>query len=476
GVGSEFLPLMDDGRLMIKVKLPVGASVEETDRALRKIEGRIKDDPLVESIFTLAGGQVRGLYTYEIANEGELNIQLVPKANRKVTTTEYTKSMRKKLGNIPLPGVKAMVKQMPIKGIKGMQASDVVLEVRGQETEVLSELANRAARLMRESKGLTNVYVSMDLSRPEYRVEIDRTKAAELEVSVAETAETLQALITGAVPTRYREGGEYFGIRVVVPEVKIDSREDVGNLPLKSAHGKTLRIRDIAAVRPAVGPVEIVRENQAKQVTVEADIMSGDLAGAVKKLRGLLADTDRPAGYEFALGGRAEMMSDMKRTVLGVLAFALFFSFIILAVQFNSLKLPGLILGSVPVCLAGVIYLLYLTDVHLGATVIIGVLVVVAVTVNDGVLLLTFAGELQEREDLRPLDAVVEAGKIRLRPRIMTTVTTMIGFLPLALNLGEGGDMLQPMAVAAIGGLGMEIVVALFLMPCVYLIASGAET
>jgi len=159
----------------------------------------------------------------------------------------------------------------------------------------------------------------------------------------------------------------------------------------------------------------------------------------------------------------------MKDTVLAVLAFALFFSFIILTVQFNSVKLPALILGSVPVCLAGVVYLLYVTGFPLGATVIIGVLVVVAATVNDGVLLLTFAGELQERDGARPFDAVVNAAKVRLRPRIMTTLTTMMGFLPLALNLGEGGDMLQPMAVGAIGGLMMEMAVALFLMPCLYL-------
>jgi multidrug efflux pump subunit AcrB len=178
----------------------------------------------------------------------------------------------------------------------------------------------------------------------------------------------------------------------------------------------------------------------------------------------------------FDFSGRAEMMADMKDTVLAVLAFALFFSFIVLTVQFNSLKLPGLILGSVPVCLAGVVFLMYLTRLPLGATVIIGVLVVVAATVNDGVLLLTYANDLQKQQGLTSHLSVVNAAKIRLRPRVMTTVTTMIGFLPLALNLEEGGDMLQPMAVAAIGGLGMEMLVALILMPCIYVIAEGKKS
>jgi hydrophobic/amphiphilic exporter-1 (mainly G- bacteria), HAE1 family len=136
----------------------------------------------------------------------------------------------------------------------------------------------------------------------------------------------------------------------------------------------------------------------------------------------------------------------------------------------DSAASPALILGSVPVCLAGVVFALYWTGLPLGATVIIGVLIVVAATINDGVLLLTFAGELQESGKLSPVEAVVNAAKIRLRPRVMTTMTTVVGFLPLALNWEEGGDMLQPMAVGAIGGLSMEVLVALFLMPCLYVI------
>jgi multidrug efflux pump subunit AcrB len=179
---------------------------------------------------------------------------------------------------------------------------------------------------------------------------------------------------------------------------------------------------------------------------------------------------DRPVGYEVSYGGQARMMADMKQTVLTILAFAVFFSFIVLAVQFNSLKLPALILGSVPFCLAGLVFTMLATRLSLGATVIIGVLVVVAATVNDGVLLLTFARELQARKGLSPSDAVLDAAKIRLRPRVMTTISTLVAFIPLALAIEQGGDMLQPMAAGAVGGLLMEVLVALFLMPCLYVV------
>jgi len=180
-------------------------------------------------------------------------------------------------------------------------------------------------------------------------------------------------------------------------------------------------------------------------------------------------------GYEFSYGGQAQMMAEMKRTVLMILAFAVFFSFVVLAVQFNSLKLPALILGCVPFCVAGMIYMLYATQLPMGATVLIGLLVVVASTVNEGVLLLTFAEELRIRDGLAPFDAVLSAAKIRLRPRVMISMSIIVGFIPLALNLEEGGDMLQPMATGAIGGLGLGILVALFLMPCFYLVTTRSK-
>ncbi len=471
-LGGEFLPLIDDGRIMIRINMPTGASVEETDRAVRKIEAEIINDPVVESMFSFSGGRVMGITTLEIANRGEMHIQLIPRSERKVSTGAYAGALRKRISAVQPPGGRAMAMQVPIRGIPGMRASDVIVKVRGANMERLSELADDTAGLISEMSDFINVRVGMDLTKPEYQVRLDRTKAAELGVSVSDVAGSLRSLVTGAVPTRFREGDRYYDVRVVIPQERMTGRQDVENLVITTSGGSPLRLRDIATVVPETGPVEILRENQVKQVAVEADIAHEDLAGAVSRLQTALAEMDLPEGYAFDLGGSAEMMMDMKEAVSAVLVFSLLFSFVVLTVQFNSVKLPALILGSVPVCFSGVVFLMYLTGLPLGATVIIGVLIVVAATVNDGVLLLTYAGEIQAQEEMTPRHAVVKAAKIRLRPRIMTTMTTIMGFLPLALNLAEGGDMLQPMAVAAIGGLSMEILVSLFLMPCLYVAAS----
>ncbi len=474
-LGSEFLPQMDDGRIMVKVVLPTGTAVDETDRVLKEIEKRIGQDNDIESMFTLTGGKVWGLYTYEIANEGELNIQLVPRGERDLSTKEYIDKLRPIVSKVPIPGGKAMVMQMKLKGIRKLGESDIEVKIKGQDMATLDALARQTASSMNELAHFTNVYVSMDMTKPEYQVRIDRQRAAELGVSVADISDALKSLITGTVATRYRDGDEYYNIRILVPEVKITSRQDVENLPLNCAQGGYLRIKDVAEVGQAVGPVEIVREDQIKQVIVRGDAAGVSVGQALTELQNAIVGIERPVGYEFEYGGQAQMMGDMKKNIMAVLAFAVFFSFIVLAVQFNSLKLPALILGSVPVCLVGVVLMMFFTGLPLGATVIIGILVVIAATVNDGVLLLTFAEDLRRQNRLTPPKAVIDAAKIRLRPRVMTTMAVLVGFIPLALALEEGGDMLQPMAAGAIGGLLMEILVALFLMPALYVLFNRGQ-
>jgi multidrug efflux pump subunit AcrB len=285
-------------------------------------------------------------------------------------------------------------------------------------------------------------------------------------------AETLQALVHGIVPTRLRDGSEYYDIRVMVPEEKIKSKADLEGLVLENRQGKKFFVRDIAEVRRAVGPVEIARDNQAKMVVVRADAHGVSVGEAVRRADEAVGKMNRPPGVFYEMGGQAQMMREMNRTVLLVIVFAVFFAFVALAVQFESLKLPFLVLLSLPPVLAGMLWGLKFTGLALGATVAIGALIVISATINDGVLLLSFAEELRLKEKLSAFSAVLEAAAIRLRPRLMTTFSTIAGFTPLALNWGEGGDLLQPMAVAAISGLLFEIFVTLFLLPCLYCIFS----
>lgn len=471
-LGSEFLPQMDDGRIMIKVKLPTGAAVGETDSVLRQIETKLDGDPLIESAFTLAGGKVWGLYTFGIANEGEVTIQLVPRHARKVSTQEYLRKLRPIMAKITIPGGKIMVMQAKVKGLKKLGTADIEVKIKGQEMDKLFALAGSTAETMKGLQQFNNVYVSMDMTKPEYQIQIDRTRAAEFGISVSDVAVTVKSLLSGAVVTRYREGDEFYNIRVMIPEEKITSRRDIEDLILANSQDDYLRLGDVAEVLQAVGPVEIVREDQSKEVIVRGDAAGVSVGEALTSLKAEVSHLSIPPGYQMLFGGQAQMMAEMKQSILMILGFALFFAFVVLAVQFNSLKLPSLILGSVPFCIAGMVYGLYWTNIPMGATVLIGMLIVVASTVNEGVLLLTVVEELRDRKQLPVFDALIQGAKIRLRPRVMIASAVIAGFIPLALNLEEGGDMLQPMAVGAIGGLSLGLFVALFLLPCIYLVFS----
>ena len=469
-LGSEFLPAMDDGRIMVKVKLPTGASVAETDRILHDIEGKIAKDPLIESYFTLAGAKVVGLYAFEIANEGEINIQLVPRHKRKVSTAEYMKQLRPVVSKVPVPGGNLIVAQMKMKGMRKIGEADIEVKIKGEDIKVLFDLARKTSESMNMLKHFRNVYVSMDLTKPEYQVRIDRARAASLGVTVADIAATAQTLLSGAVPTRFRDGEDFYNIRVRLPEKDVVSRQDVENLIINRTKGGYLRLRDVAQVVQATGPVEILREDQVKEVIIRGDASDVSVGVALDELKQAMAKFDLPGGYEVLYGGQAQMMKDMTKSIVMILGFALFFAFAVLAVQFNSLKLPALVLSVIPLCLSGTVVALFLTGIPLGATLIIGILVVIALTVNEGVLVITYAESLRTHEKLTTVDAIVTAAKIRLRPRLMLSFCFIAGLIPLALNIEEGGDMLQPMAVGAIGGLVVGVMVSLFLLPCLYVI------
>jgi multidrug efflux pump subunit AcrB len=386
------------------------------------------------------------------------------------------RKLKKALPKMSPPGGKVMVQKMRIKGIRKMGESDLEVQVRGPNLKKLYALAGNVVGIAQERLDLANVHLGMDLTKPELQVRINRARAHELGVSVFEVATTLRALLHGVIATRYQEGDEHYNIRLRIPEERLSSKQDVENLVVSATDGRQYRLRDLAKVTEGTGPVEIVRDNQVKQVIVRADAWGTSVGKALGGLSTELAKLYLPPGYEIAYGGKARLMDDLTSMALGILGLAVFLAMVVLAVQFNSVRYPLLILCSIPPGAAGMVFALWTSNLAMGATVLVGLLVVVAATVNDGVLLFTLADELTTgHSSMGPDDAVQRAAKLRLRPRVMTTATTIAGLLPLAVNIGAGGDMLQPMAVGAIGGLLLEIPVALLLMPCLYVMAARPQ-
>jgi hydrophobic/amphiphilic exporter-1 (mainly G- bacteria), HAE1 family len=465
--GSEFLPRVDDGRVMVKVLMPSGTALREVDSLLARLEARIWDLPEVESVFTLAGGKVWGLATYEIANEGELNIQLVPKSQRRLSTQQFVAEIRPLVGREQVAGGRVSVMQMRVKGIRRMGEQEVEVKIRGTEIAPIFEFAGEVADRLAQTRGLANVSISMDMTKPEYRIHVDRARASSMGVSVGHVADTLRTLVSGLVATQFREGGEYYNMRVVVPETRLVSRTDLENLVLAVRNGSPIHLRDIAEVRRAVGPVELVRENQAKMVVVRADSMGMSVGEAVGQAEREVAQMRAPFGVEYEMGGQAQMMAENRRVMGLILGFAVLFAYVVLTVRFESFFLPFLIMVNVPLALTGAFLALFVTGTPVGVTVLIGMVIMMGGITAQGVVLLALAEEYRI-QGMPAFEAVRRAAPLRVRPILMTQLTTVIGLTPLALNLGEGGDMLQPMAIAVIGGLLYSLLLTLLFLPTAY--------
>jgi len=468
-IGTQFLPKLDDGRVMVKLKMPSGTSVGEVNRILTRVENRLQGMPEIESIFKLAGGRVFGLYTLEVGNEGNLNIQLMPRSKRDISTGQFIKKIRPWVAKIQAqePGAKIPVNPRKIKGMRKVGEQDVEVNVKGSDAVLLYEFSEKLAAQLSKIPELSGVNISMDMTKPEYRVYVDRARASAMGIQVNQVATILRTLVQGLVGTQYREGTEYYPIRVMVPEISLTSKTDLEKLIIETRNGEPIYLRDIAEVRRAVGPVEISREDQVMRVIVRADAAGVSVGEALGLAEQAAIDLAPPQGVEISMGSEARFMAEGRRVMGLIIGFAALFAYVILAIQFESFVLPLLIMLNVPLTLTGAFLALFIAGGAIGVTVQIGILIMMGGITSQGVVLLALAEEYR-RNGMSPLEAIRKAAPIRVRPILMTQLTTVLGLVPLAMNIGEGGDMLVTMAIAVIGGLLYSLLLTLLFLPAAY--------
>ena len=468
--GSEFLPKLDDGRIMIKLKMPSGTSVAEVDRILDKVEKKLENNREIESMFRLTGGRVFGLYTLEVGNEGNLNIQLVPRSERNISTAQFIKKIRPIVAKIQKnePGAKIPVNARKIKGIRKVGEQDIEINIKGTNAVDLYEFSEKLASTLSKKSEFSGVNISMDMTKPEYRIFLDRAKASEMGISVQKVSSVVKGLVHGTIGTKYRKGNEYYPVRVMVPEINIKNKNDLERLIVDTRKGEPVYLKDVAEIRRGVGPVEISREDQIMRVIVRADTAGKVSVGKALQIAEQTAkQLNPPSGIEISMGSEARFISESRNVMGLIIGFAALFAFVILAIQFESFLLPLIIMINVPLTLTGVFLALYFTGNAIGVTVQIGVLIMMGAITSQGVVLLTTAEEMRKK-GASPKEAILTVAPIRLRPILMTQLTTVLGLIPLAMNLGEGGDMLVTMAIAVIGGLLYSLILTLIFIPSAY--------
>ena len=477
-LGNEFLPQVDDGNVGVFLRLPPGASAEETNRIALEVEQMIREMPHVESIFAVAGGFLFGGSTSENAGRGSIDIVLEGSDKRDMSAQEWVQMLQTRIDQRGFPGARVFVRPPRIRGLRtNTSGSDVAIIIQGDELATLQRIGEEIALLSRGVPGLENMEASADEASPQLTIELDRERASYLGLNVAAVGQTLRTALDGTVATRFTSGNQEYDLRVMFPRERFQSPEDINSIALfpGGSRGAPIYVRDVASVRSSLGPTTITRENQNRIFRLTGDVINevASVGTVNDSIRARLAGFELPDGYGIIIGGEEESIRESNRQMAIVVSLAIFLVFVVLAVQYESVVNPFVIIFAIPLSLVGVGLLLWLTSTPMSAPVLLGVILLAGIVVNNAILLVEYTERARER-GLDRLTAVVEAGSTRLRPILMTTLTTVSGMLPLALGIGEGSEMMQPLAIAVVGGLSVSMLLTLFVVPSAYLIFNTA--
>ena len=460
-IGAEFIPASDQGQMEIRVETKAGSTLSQTEEIVEEINEKIKPyDSLVETNFVTVGGV--GFDGSSGANRATYTIQLVPASERDVSTSEVVQEIDKELQTIP--GAEITVSEL--EAAMGL-GDPIQIQLNGPEHEVLRELADQIVVELENVEGIHNPESSAEDGVPQMGIEVDKEKAAMYGLSPDQVTGQIQLQFTGQLATLYREEGEEIDVTMMFPEDKRSTINDLENMKIQTPTGAQIPLEEIATFNEVQGPAALLRQNQQAQMNVSSAIMNRDLASVVNDVDSLLSEMNFPEGYSYSIGGQAEEMADAFFDLALALIFSIFLVYAVMAVQFENFLFPFIIMFSMPATVVGVIGGLYVTGLPLSIPGFIGIIMLAGIVVNNSIILVDYINILR-RQGLERNEAIIEAGKSRLRPILMTTSTTVLAMIPLGLALGEGAEMQQPLAVTIIFGLSISSIFTLFLIPVVY--------
>ena len=479
-LGSEFLPQVDDGGVGVYIGLPPGATPDQTNSLALEVERMVRAMPDVQSVFATAGGFLFGGSTADRSGRGSLDIRLVPFSERTMTAAAWVLQLQQQIDERGFPGARVFVRPPRIRGLRtSFSGSDVSLSVQGDELPVLQRIAAEITERVKGVPGLENLEASAEEASPQISIRLDRERAGYLGLDVAQVGQTLRTALDGTIATRFSEGSREFDVRVMLPRNKFTSPEQLGAVALfPGGVGRSpIYLRDVADVATSLGPTEIRRENQNRVLRLNGDVVTEIASVGVvnDSIRARLASLELPDGYGLIYGGEEEAIQENNRQLTMVVLLAVFLVFVVLALQYESLVNPLVILVTIPLSMIGVGLGLWITETPLSAPVLLGVILLAGIVVNNAILLVEYVEEYRHDHNEPMEKALVLAGSVRLRPILMTTITTMLGMLPLAMGLGEGSELMRPLAIAVVSGLMISMLLTLFVVPCAYvLLHTGA--
>ncbi len=467
-IGTEFMPPSDEGEVRVNGEMEVATRLELVDERSRRIEDIVAAN--VPEAVSMVASIGPSFFRADAGAATELRIALVPVSERERSNTQVADDLRKKLAG-QVPGMtirtRAPQGQFLLDRILGGDAG-LSVEVRGFDLPVLELLAQRAAQVMQDVPGVTDVKVSREAGAPQALLRIDRDKTAAVGLTVRQVAEALETAVAGSRAGEYRTQGDSYRILVQLADAQSLQIDEILDLTLRVPSGQDVALRNLVSVNNGTGPTVIDRKDQQRLIAVTANIEGRDLGTLAAELQDKLHDIPRPVGYDLLVAGNFEEQQEAFAELLVSLALSLVLVYMVMACQYESLRDPLVVMFSVPLAAVGVVITLFLTETTFNLQSFIGTIMLGGIVVNNAILLVDQAGQLMRQEKWSVRDAVAEAGRRRLRPILMTTLTTILGLLPLALGIGEGADAQAPLARAVVGGLTGSTLITLVLIPAVF--------
>ncbi|MGE5402098.1 MAG: efflux RND transporter permease subunit [Ignavibacteriales bacterium] len=474
-IGTEFFPEQDEGQFTLTIKMPVGTRTEVTDNAVKTIENIVlKNVPEVQAMISDIGVPASRSGNFFSRNAGShaanIQVALVPIEDRKRDVFEIVKELRPKLMRIP--GMTIFVNSGGfLKFLMNFGSSAPIdVEVRGFDLEAGSALSRQIAEIVRGVPGATDVQISREDNLPELRVRVDREKAGVLGINVAQISNTINTMINGTVASLYTDPvtGNQYNILVRLNEDYRSHISDLQKINISTPSGEEVLLGNIATIEKTASPVQIDRKYQQRIVDVTANVTGRDLGSVAADINKQLANITVPPGFEIRLTGNVEQQQKTFRDLLMAFGLAILLVYVVMASQFQSFIDPFIIMFTVPLGLVGVLWALFLTNTTLSVTSFQGIIVMIGIVVSNGILLVDFTNHLRVG-GMELLEAVITAGRTRLKPILMTSLATVLGLIPMAI--GIGGETTQaPLAIAVIGGLTVSTILTLFFVPAMYMV------
>jgi HAE1 family hydrophobic/amphiphilic exporter-1 len=472
-LGMEFMPSQDQDMILLKVRMPVGTALAETDRVVGMVENIMAAMPEITMISAQVGSQseqdasdAASSFSNAGTHEGILWVGLVKRDKRQYSDKELLEQIRRKLPN--LRGVKFEAIDMS-QSLMGGASTPVEIKLFGKDLPTLKDQADQIVQLATGVEGVRDLTHTLAAGKPEVQIRIDREKAYRLGLSVYQVANTVQTATLGKVATRYREGSDEIDVRLRFQEKYRDSIDEVRGIPLRTAAGRTIYLEQVADVVAGEGPIMINRENQARRVSVTANIAGRDLGGVVRDIKARLAGFEKnlPPGYFLEYGGAYEQMQEAFLILAGAFALAILLVYMVMASQFEHFVHPFIIMFTVPLGIIGVIFGLLVTGRTLNLAALIGVIMLAGIAVNNGIVMIDYINRLI-KQGIDRREAILQGATTRLRAVLLTALTTILASLPMAFSRSSGSEFRAPMGVAIAFGLTATTLLTLFVLPVIY--------